>query len=172
MYEKETEIENQQQCWWTESRTSNQALTASKHLQEVGIFSPGNRVLTIVHQDNRHPPKKTSVGQKASWKATRAIPLSCSVRQSQYWEGTVPVDTVTCQHTWIIMLTVVSIFKNVPALYGNKMFLGALAELRKATINYVMFGCPFVSPSVLIGRILMKFNWIIVAYLSRNFRFH
>jgi len=45
------------------------------------------------------------------------------------------------------MLSVVPIFKNVSALYGNKRFLGAFAELRKATINFVMFGCLFVSPA-------------------------
>ena len=148
MCEKGTEIEYQWQCWWTESGTSNQALTASKRLQEVGIISPGNRVLTTVHQGTPPtPPKKPSVEQRASWKATRAIPLSCSVGQSQYWEATVPVDTVTCQHTWIIMMTVVPIFKNVPALYGIKRFLGAFLELRKVTINFVIFGCLFVSPS-------------------------
>jgi len=48
---------------------------------------------------------------------------------------------------------VVPIFKNVPTLYGNKRFLDAFTELRKATINFVMSSCLFVSPSNRMGKL-------------------
>jgi hypothetical protein len=61
---------------------------------------------------------------------------------------------------------------------SEKRFLGAFAELRKATVSFVTSFCPSIclsawnntAPS---GRIFMKFYiWAFVENLSRKFNFH
>ena len=81
--------------------------------------------------------------------STKPFRWAESVLQT-YCEGQ---STLCRMPTYLDHHAVVPIFKNVPVLYGNKRFLGAFTELRKATVNFVMSSClSLVRPTALVKR--------------------
>jgi hypothetical protein len=67
---------------------------------------------------------------------------------------------------------------NIKAMCGQKVeFLGVIAKLHKATVNFVTPACPSVRPpawnnSAPTGRIFIKFNiWVFLENLLRKFKF-
>jgi hypothetical protein len=68
---------------------------------------------------------------------------------------------------------------NIKAMWGHKVeFLGAIAKLRKVTVNFVTPACPSVrlpawNNSAPNGRIFMKFDIrVFLENLLRKFKFH
>ena len=94
-------------------------------------------------------------------------------------------DGVACNgmtFTWVrsfvkigYRLTSWNIDTQTDGWWFHKRFLGAFAKLRKATVRFVMSGCPFVRPSAWknsspTGRIFTKFDiWGFFENLSRKF---